>query len=65
MFQIVHTVIPFIGGLSARSVNYVVQPVSKMWVRIEWSGPSLFEAAWPEKHVANFSLSAAEREFTT
>ena len=42
-----------------------MQPVSKMRVRIEWSGPSLFEAPWPEKHVAKFSLSAAECEITT
>ena len=59
-----HTVILFTGGLSARSVNYVVQPVSKMWVLIEWSGPSVFKAPWSEKHVAKFSLSAAECEIT-
>ena len=29
-YGIQHTVIPIIGGLSARSVNYVVQPVSKI-----------------------------------
>ena len=44
-----HTVIPIIGGLSARSVNYVVQPVSKLACRASGSGPCSFESLWSKQ----------------